>query len=60
MTALVIILGALYLGVSGFWIMKRIDRFLINGNVHPQRDAKDEKKEKERKQCRLHCSLKQS
>ncbi|MDO4272722.1 MAG: hypothetical protein Q4D16_03560 [Eubacteriales bacterium] len=60
MTALVIILGVIYLAALGFWIMKKVDCFLASGNIHPQWDAIEEKKIKERKQRRLHCSLKES
>lgn len=41
MEALVLIGGSIYIGVLGFWIMGKIDRFIDRGGFLPDQDEEE-------------------
>lgn len=43
MEALVLMGGFVYLGVLGFWIMGKIDRFISEGGFSPDLDEAEER-----------------
>lgn len=44
MEALVLIGGSIYIGVLGFWVMGKIDRFINEGGFLPDQGEAEERK----------------
>lgn len=43
MEALVLLGGSIYIGVLGFWVMEKIDRFIGKGGFSPDWDEAEER-----------------